>query len=118
MGKGDTNPDDTSTPVSVLVDIHYAKLGVQGAWNRERVLRLCGWLQLTRYELASLIMLPHKQMDKYMAKDIFPGPAALLLSILENHLMSGVLQDAIPEDPDEPIIPSHLIHHGATKETT
>jgi hypothetical protein len=113
---GQANPDETATPGSLLTDIHYAQLGLQYAWGKERVLRLCGWLRLTRYELASLIMLPHRQMDEYLKKDVFPGPVCLLFGILEKHFMAGVLPDAIPEDPEEPLIPTHYFD-GPSQET-
>ena len=116
FGKGEVNPDKTTSPTSLSIDIHYAKIGVQGAWDKKRVLRLCGWLRITRYELSSLIMLPHRQMDKYMEKGIFPGPVALLLSIFENHVAKGILMDAATPEEGEPLIPTHLTN-GSTEET-
>lgn len=113
FGKGLVNTEQTSTGASALIDAHYATLGIQGAWDEDRVLRLCGWLRITRYELASLVMYPHQQMKKSMKTGYFPGPVALLFTILENELMPDILMDAIPEDKDTPIIPSDLLNHGS-----
>lgn len=114
FGKGVVNPAKNATPSSLLCDIHYAKLGLQGAWSPERVLRLCGLLQLTRYELASLIHFPHQQMDKGMEAEIFPGTVCLLLSILENQFVaSGHILDAIPENPDIALIPNEVLFNGS-----
>ena len=116
FGNGVVNPSETATPSSLLCDIHYAKIRVQGIWDPERVLRLCGLLQLTRYELASLVHYPHQQMKKSMDRGLFPGTVCLLFSILENQFVpAGHLLDAIPEDPDVPLIPSQILCNGTTK---
>lgn len=115
-GKGLPNPDETTTPGSLQADIHYATLGIQGAWNRERVLRLCGWLRITRHELASFVMLPHTQMDKYIERDLFPGPVALLFTLIENQFMPDVLMDAIPSKPETPVMPNSILFNGPSQE--
>ena len=116
FGRGTVNPAENATPSSLLCDIHYAKIRVQSVWDPERVLRLCGLLQLTRYELASLIHYPHQQMDKSMKAEVFPGTVCLMFSILENQFVaSGHLMDSIPEDPNTPLIPSQILCNGSTK---
>ena len=116
FGRGVVNSSRTATPSSLLCDIHYAKVGVQGAWSPERVLRLCGLLQLTRHELSSLLHFPHEQMDKGMKGGVFPGTVCLLLSIIENQFVpKGHLMDAIPDDPDVSLIPSEILCNGPTQ---
>lgn len=116
FGRGLVNSTGGETPASVLCDTHYAKIGVQAAWDPERVLRLCGLLQLTRYELASMILFPHAQMKQCMKEGLFPGTVCLMFSIIENQFVpEGYLMDSIPEDRDTPLIPTKILGNGSSK---
>jgi len=54
-------------------------------------------------------------MDKSMETGLFPGPVALLLTIIENEVLPGKLMDAIPGDEDTPVIPTHLLNYGSSE---
>lgn len=116
FGQGDVNPEETSTASSLLCDTHYAKLGIQGAWDQARVLRLCGIMQVTQYELASLILLSHRQMDNFMERDLFPGTVCLLFTVMENTFGPAVgVLDRIPETGD--LIPYKIFTDDGTNKT-
>ena len=83
------------TPRSYTFDLHYADLGVISRWDRDRYYRLCSFLQLTPYELASMICWPHSQVDSAVANSKFPGPVALLLTLVEAQVMQNYTRDVI-----------------------
>lgn len=113
FGHGVFNEETHATPSSTLCDTHYAMLGIQGAWDSDRVLRLCGLLQMTRYELASLMMFPHRQMKKCMETGLFPGTVCLMMTLVENTCVpKGYLMDAIPGDEETPLIPNEKMCNG------
>lgn len=91
------------TPASLAIDIHYLNLRLVERWTWERYLRLCVYLKLTEYELASLVRLPHKVIGKYRAGFSLPLPrgsaesVALLLTLVETHFMQGLRGDVITE---------------------
>jgi len=97
------------TPASLRIDIHYAKLSLIRRWNWERFHRLASFLNVTYGELASLIALPHSLLDGIRERNYFPGPAALLLTLLEANALKLYSDDIIaqpfptdyapPEDP-------------------
>lgn len=92
---------DGQTPSSLAIDVHYLNLMLVERWNWERYIRLCVFLKMTEYELASLVRLPHKYIPKYEERYILPlarGHAesvALLLTIIETHFMLGKADDVI-----------------------
>jgi hypothetical protein len=90
-----SNPLKTSTPASELIDIHYEVLGVKRRWNRDRIERLCGYLKLSEAELASMVCATHQSFSGYITRNTFPGPVALLLTILETRYLTGKAPDII-----------------------
>lgn len=83
------------TPGSALIDLHYAKLRLDSRWTWERFMRLAGFLRLTPGELASLVRLKHSLLEGCHARNQFPPPVALLLTVLEAHVTAGLVPDAI-----------------------
>jgi len=86
------------TPASALVDVHYMKLGIHKLWNPQRLHRLCGVLQLTPHEVASLVMLSHQDMDKFLSTGNFPSIVSWALTLIETCIVPNTLKDyPIPE---------------------
>jgi len=85
------------TPGSVLIDVHYAKLNIVRRWDWDRFNRLAAFLRLTHGELASFICLPHSLLKGCQKRNCFPGPAALLLTLLEAQVMAKFSNDVIPQ---------------------
>ena len=90
-----SNFPKTSTPASVLIDAHYERLGIVKRWDRKRLERLCGFLRVTEYEIASLIGVLHRDFGRLYPTGKLPLPAYLLLTILEKRYMSGFAPDVI-----------------------
>lgn len=90
-----SNPLKTSTPASTHIDIHYAKLDLRKRWDRSRIERLCGFLNISQSELASMIAVRHGSFEGYLKRGIMPGPAALLLTVMESHYLLGKAPDVI-----------------------
>ena len=85
-----------ATSASIIMDAHYARLGVVKKWNKERVDRLCGFLRLNYGELASLLLMPHRDFQKtIISTKPFPGPLCLLLSIIERRYLKEYTKDTI-----------------------
>ena len=83
------------TATSVGFELHYAHLGVIDRWDRERYDRLCLFVALTRYELASLILWNHGQVAIACERNVFPGPVAMLLTLFEAQVMHTHTKDVI-----------------------
>jgi hypothetical protein len=83
------------TPASLRVDLHYAHLGVIARWDWDRFLRLAAFLNYTPQELASVICLQHGKLARAEQTNRFPGPAALLLTLLEAQAMKDFSADII-----------------------
>lgn len=83
------------TPASLRLDLHYSHLGVVARWDWDRYLRLAKFLNYTPHELGSLVCLPHAHVDIAERKNSFPGPAALLLTLLEAKALAGLGSDVI-----------------------
>lgn len=94
------------TPASLNIDVHYAQLNVIRRWNWERFHRLAAFLNLTHGELASLICLPHRHLKGIRARNVFPGPAALLLTLLEAQVLASYSNDIIPNPFPQHYAPS------------
>lgn len=106
------NPDLTSTPISLLSDSHYTLMGLADAWDRKRVLRLCEFMGISRFELASLIYAPHPRFEEWFEREAFPGPVLVLLTIIESSVMEGFLFDS-PVPPGESIVPISQVSEQA-----
>ena len=85
------------TPGSLLIDTHYATLNIVRRWNWERFHRLAAYMRLTHGELASLICLTHAKLPSIQRNNVFPGPAALLLTIIEARYMANTTDDVISD---------------------
>jgi hypothetical protein len=83
------------TTATLSFDLHYAQLEVVRRWDRDRYLRLCAFLQLTPYELASLICWRHVEVNVAIKNSNFPGPVALLLTMIEAQAMINHSKDVI-----------------------
>lgn len=98
------SPDKTST--TLRIDLHYAKLGILVRWDWARYTRLARFLNLTIYELASIICLSHYAARTARSRNTFPGPAALLLTLLEAEAMMAytddVIRNPLPNLHDQP----------------
>lgn len=80
------------TAASLRFDLHYSHLGIIERWDRDRYDRLCLFLNLTRYELASFICWPHSQVDGAIERNRFRGPVCLLLTLIEAQAMRNYTQ--------------------------
>lgn len=95
---------DGQTPASLAIDIHYTRLMLIERWTWERFVKLCHFLKMTSCEVASLVLLPHKNLPAYQLKNILPmhrahaASVALNLTLLEAYLMRGLTKDVI-ENP-------------------
>jgi len=73
-------------------------------WNRTRIERLCGFLEITISELGSLILVPPKSMERYLKSGTFPGPVKILLTQMERLFLQGATDDVA----EGKVIPLHL----------
>lgn len=100
-------PNATSkhrSPSTDLIDIHYSNLRISERWDWQRIQRLCSFLQVTEYELASLVLMPHEWVEKFKQRDQMPcavaggGRAvAMILTILEARVLKRLTKDVIVE---------------------
>ena len=92
--KSTKNPEATSA--SLIIEAHYAKLGLQKLWDAKRVYRLCSFLRMTHEELASLLHMKGSvfQMQLKSTKP-FSGPVCLLLTILEHRYLKDYAPNTI-----------------------
>jgi len=81
-------------------------------WDKARVERLCIHLDITIPELAALLLVPPKSMEKYVASNKFSGPVKLWLTQLERLFLRGAAPDAM----DGRVIPLHLFALQGRKE--
>lgn len=92
------------TPASLAIDIHYLNLMLVNRWDWERYVKLCGLLKMTACEVASLVLLPHRCIERYQEKNVLPltpahaASVALNLTLLESYLLRGLSEDII-ENP-------------------
>lgn len=75
---------------SVRIDLHYAKLNLPRRWTWERFDLLCSVLRVTHREMASVLCLPAHAIKSAFFANCFPGPAALLLTLIEADVMKGI----------------------------
>lgn len=93
------------TPASLMFEAHYAQLRLVERWSWERYARLCNFLQMTPYEVASLVMLRHTAIPLYHRRGVLRGrdarPVAMLLTLIEAHCLqnwtSDVIKDPFPD---------------------
>lgn len=90
------NGSGSSTVFTRLIDSHYVIRGDFKKWrDLKRVDALCGLLRVTRDELASMLMIPHKTFAMYCDQVRFPGPVCLLLTFLEQYFGGEMAPDRI-----------------------
>ena len=103
------NADSTKrTPASVMLDMHWENMRLVERWSWERYVRLCKFLSYTPWELASLVLLPHDQIERFRRTSCLSGkaarPVALILTLVEAHVMGNwtddVIKNAFPKLPD------------------
>lgn len=92
------------TPASLRIDVHYMRLMLVERWTWERFAKLCLFLRMTDCEVASLVLLPHRYVERYRSTNALPlsrahaESVALSLTLLEAYLMRGLTEDVI-ENP-------------------
>lgn len=94
-GKRRVNGLNTSTAASRIIDAHYEAAGVRKVWTLERINRLARALNLTFYEVASLLGMPHTAFKTFAEKRQLGGPTCVLLTLIERTMLSGVYNDTI-----------------------
>ena len=87
----------TNTPASLVIDAHYERLNIRRRWDKKRLERICGFLQVTKYELASLIGVKHTIFDWKYRDGKLSTSAYLLLTILESKYLSEYVNDTIKD---------------------
>lgn len=104
MLKKKTNPllpnsaSQKQTLGSRRIDLHYAKLGLPRRWTWTRFMELCSFLRVTPEEMASTIGMLHRHLPIAYRRNQFPGPAALLLTLIEANVKKGLSEDIV-ENP-------------------
>lgn len=90
------------TPASLMIDVHWASLGLIRRWTWERFVRLANFLQLTPWELASMAMIKHPALEGFKRRGILPiqnaQSTALILTQIEASALKGYSKDII-ENP-------------------
>lgn len=88
------NDGKHATPTTARIDLYYTELALERRWDLRRYDRLCEFLRLTRYEMASLICLSHAKLEQHIKRNRFNGPTALLLTLIE----ANILKNWLPEE--------------------
>jgi hypothetical protein len=83
------------TATSLQFELHYAKLGIIARWDWDRYCRLASFLNITLYELASLINWTHRGVEVAKENNRFPSPVCLLLTLLEAQVMHMYTDDIV-----------------------
>ncbi len=93
---------DFTTATTKIIDIHYSNKRIAERWTWERFERLCSFLKLTHYELASLVCCPHSWVAKIRDENRIPcsvnggGRAVgMLLTLLEARVLKKLVPDVI-----------------------
>jgi hypothetical protein len=91
--------EKSQTPATLMIDTHYAQLRLLDRWTWERYCRLCEYLRMTAYEMASVVMLPHANVSIFRTHGRIPNPGAthiaLLLTMIEYNMCKGIAIDAV-----------------------
>ena len=88
------NPGNTQV-FSHIIDQHYEALGIKKIWDERRVKRMANFMRITRRDLASLINMPYNIFNQMILQGNISGPAALMLTIIENQVMGEFAPDTI-----------------------
>jgi hypothetical protein len=81
----------------LLIETHYERLRIKKRWDKKRLERLCGYLQVTKYELASLVGVPHTIFDWRYSIGKLSTSAYLMLTILESRYLKEYVKDTIQD---------------------
>lgn len=92
------------TALSLMFDLHWHMMDIERPWTWERFCRLCKFLSYTPYELASLVRLPHKRVERFRKNNMLVynfhlhngAPVSTLLTIVEHTAMKGWTSDVVP----------------------
>jgi hypothetical protein len=87
------------TPSSLYIDSFYAQQLLIERWTWPKFIRLCRFLKMTPYEVASLVMMPHSAVPAFERENILTcytaRPVALLLTLLEHQVLGEIAPDTI-----------------------
>lgn len=98
MRKGPTrsiNGAGSSTTASRVIDTHYEEKGIRRMWNLARAERLARTLNLTLFEISSIIAYPHPDFLRQLEKGKLNGPACVLLSLIEHAYLNDLVNDTV-----------------------
>lgn len=91
-----------TTATTKLLDLHYSNLRIAERWTWDRYQRLCSFLKLTEYEMASLCLMPHDWVAKLKEHNRLPcavnggGRAvAMILTMIEARVLKRYVPDVI-----------------------
>lgn len=91
-----------TTATTKIIDLHYSNKRIAERWTFERYERLCSFLKLTHYELASLVCMPHSHVAKLREYNLLPGTVngggravGMLLTILEARVLKKLVPDVV-----------------------
>lgn len=85
-------PKSDHTSASLLILARYAKLNIRSRWDKKRVDRLCRFLNITRFELETLIGSKVERVDD---GKILNMTTCLLLTLLESTYLRNYTKDVI-----------------------
>jgi hypothetical protein len=84
------------TSLTMLFDMHWAKLGVHRRWTPERFVRLANFHNWTPYELASFVGMPHSEIERFLDRGgRIVGPAAIWLTRVEHDSMGTLTHETV-----------------------
>lgn len=83
------------SPTTLLIKSHYETSKLNKIWNRNRIQRLLGFLQMTERELVTLLNTTRPAFRSAVNKGSVTGPAAVMLTIIEKSFLSEYVKDTI-----------------------
>jgi hypothetical protein len=89
-----TKSRNDETSASILIESHYASIGVRKIWNQKRVERMCSFLRMTYAELGALIGIKDLEIKIHKTTPL-PMSACILLSMFEKQYMGSFIPDPI-----------------------
>lgn len=87
------------TAASLMIDTRYAMLRIVERWSWERYVRLCQFLRMTPFEVASLALMSHEKVERFHRDGRLSGPGfravGMVLTLIEGHVMAKWTDDII-----------------------
>lgn len=80
------------TSASLLISARYAKLNIRSRWSKKRVDRLCRFLNITRFELETLVGSKVERVDDGKMLNM---TTCLLLTLLESTYLKNYTKDVV-----------------------